>query len=124
MAYGNEELIKEILAVIDNLERAIKHSESAEDGGSITEGVKLVHRQLLNSLEKFGVKSVNTSKGDKFDPRYHQAVEHLVSNEITPGLVISEMLRGYTLKDKLLRPSIVVVSRAEEKEGKEADNSD
>ncbi len=120
MAYGNEELIKEILGVVDNLERAIKHSGSAEDVGSIVEGVKLVHRMFLNSLEKFGVKTINISKGDRFDPRYHQAVEHVVSNEITPGLIISEVLKGYTIKDKLLRPSVVVVARAEEKrEGKE-----
>ncbi|HSE83177.1 MAG TPA: nucleotide exchange factor GrpE [Thermodesulfobacteriota bacterium] len=115
MAYGNEELIKEILGVVDNLERAIKHSGSAEDVGSIVEGVRLVHRMFLNSLEKFGVKAINISKGDRFDPRYHQAVEHVVSNEITPGLIISEILKGYTLKDKLLRPSVVVVARAEEK---------
>ncbi|HEX3036158.1 MAG TPA: nucleotide exchange factor GrpE [Thermodesulfobacteriota bacterium] len=121
MAYGNEELIKEILGVVDNLERAIKHSESSEGEGSIVEGVKLVHRMFLNSLEKFGVKSINISKGDRFDPRYHQAVEHVVSNEITPGLIISEMLKGYTLKDKLLRPSVVVVARGEEnRERKEA----
>lgn len=115
MAYGNEELIKEFLGVVDNLERAIKHSGSAEDVGSIVEGVKLVHRMFLNSLEKFGVKAISISKGDRFDPRYHQAVEHVVSNEITPGLIISEVLKGYTLKDKLLRPSVVVVARAEEK---------
>jgi molecular chaperone GrpE len=115
MAYGNEELIKEILGVVDNLERAIKHSGSAEDVGSIVEGVRLVHRMFLSSLEKFGVKAINISKGDRFDPRYHQAVEHVVSNEITPGLIISEILKGYTLKDKLLRPALVVVSRGEEK---------
>jgi molecular chaperone GrpE len=115
MAYGNEELIKELLGVVDNLERAIKHAESAGETDSITEGVKLVYRQFLNSLEKFGVKPITVTKGDKFDPRHHQAVEYVISNEITPGLIVSQILKGYTLRDKLLRPSLVVVSKAEGK---------
>lgn len=115
MAYANEDLIKEMLGIADNLERAIKHSESAEDGRSLADGVKLVYRQFLNTLEKFGVKLIEVGKGEKFDPRYHQAVEHVVSDEITPGLIVSQLLTGYTLKNKLLRPSIVVVSRAMER---------
>lgn len=113
--YGNEELIKELLHVLDNLERAIEHSESTEETGPIVEGIKLVHKQFLSCLEKFGVKPINAAGGEKFDPKLHQAIERIESDEITPGLIISEMLRGYVLRDRLLRPSLVVVSK--EKEG-------
>ncbi|MEE9252473.1 MAG: nucleotide exchange factor GrpE [Thermodesulfobacteriota bacterium] len=113
MAYGNEELIKEFLTVVDNLERALQHSESPENPGSIVEGIKLVHRQFLVALEKFGVKPIEISPGEKFDPRIHQAIEHVESKDLSPGLVLSEILRGYMLKDKLIRPSLVAVSRAE-----------
>jgi molecular chaperone GrpE len=109
--YGNEELIKELLHVLDNLERALGHSESAEETGPIVEGIKLVHKQFLGSLEKFGVRPINVARGERFDPKLHQAIERVESDEIAPGLIISEMLKGYMLRDRLLRPSLVVVSK-------------
>ncbi|MCI0453874.1 MAG: nucleotide exchange factor GrpE [Candidatus Dadabacteria bacterium] len=109
--YGNEELVKELLHVLDNLERALEHSENSKEAKLILEGINLVHKQLLSCLEKFGVNLVSASKGDKFDPRFHQAVEYEQSSEITPDLIISEILKGYTLRDRLLRPSLVVVSK-------------
>ena len=111
MSYGNEDLIKELLHVLDNLERAIEHSETAKEARPIIEGINLVHKQFLGCLEKFGVKPINVSKGDKFDPNFHQAIEYEQSRDMKPGLIISEMLKGYTLKDRLLRPSLVVVSK-------------
>jgi molecular chaperone GrpE len=113
--YGNEELIKELLHVLDNLERALEHSESAEGIGPIIEGIKLVHKQFLGSLEKFGVRPISATRGERFDPKLHQAIERVESGEVAPGLIISEMLRGYMLRDRLLRPSLVVVSK--EKDG-------
>jgi len=111
MSYGNEDLIKELLHVLDNLERAIEHSETAKEARPIIEGINLVHKQFLGCLEKFGVKPINASKGDKFDPNFHQAIEYEQSNDTKPGLIVSEMLKGYTLNDRLLRPSLVVVSK-------------
>ena len=111
IAYGNEELIKALLNVIDNLERALDHADADEDPKPLIEGVKLVHKQFLSCLEKFGVQFVDASPGDEFDPRLHQAIERVESPDFTPGLIISEMLRGYTLKDRLLRPALVVVSK-------------
>lgn len=111
IAYANEELIKALLNVLDNLERALDHSESNEDAGPIVEGVKLVYKHFLSCLEKFGVQPVDASKGQEFDPRYHQAIERVESSDITPGIILSEMLKGYTLKDRLLRPALVVVSK-------------
>ncbi len=124
MAYGNEELIKELLGVLDNLERAIEHAPQEETEPVLVTGIKLVHRQLLSTLEKFGVKPIKVAAGDKFDPRYHHAIDHVEAAEITPGLVLSEILKGYMLKDKLLRPSLVAVSKAKPEEESAEDKGD
>ena len=111
IAYGNEELIKEMLNVLDNLDRALEHSEQQEEAKPLIDGVKIVQKQFLNTLEKFGVQPIEASKGTEFDPMLHQAIEQAESNEIAPGLVLIEMLPGYTLKDRLLRPALVVVAK-------------
>ena len=111
IAYGNEVLIKALLNVLDNLERALEHSGSAEQDGPIVEGVKLVYKHFLSCLERFGVQPIEANKGQEFDPRYHQAIERVETKDLTPGIILSEMLKGYTLKDRLLRPALVVVSK-------------
>jgi len=111
IAYGNEELIKEFLNVMDNLKRALEHTQHQDDVKPIIDGVKLVLKQFMSMLEKFGVQTIDASKGKEFDPMLHQAIEHTESSEIKPGLVLSEMLPGYTLKERLLRPALVVVSK-------------
>jgi len=114
VAYGNEELIKEMLNVLDNLKRALEHAEQQEDAKPVIDGVKLVQKQFVSTLEKFGVKPIDASKGTEFDPMLHQAIEHAESTEIKEGLVLSEMLTGYTLKDRLLRPALVTVAKGSE----------
>ncbi len=114
IAYGNEELIKEMLSVLDNLQRALEHTEQQDDAKPVIDGVKLVQKQFVSALEKFGVQPIDASKGKEFDPMLHQAIEHAESDEIAPGLVLSEMLPGYTLKERLLRPALVVVSKDRE----------
>ncbi|MCC6712867.1 MAG: nucleotide exchange factor GrpE [Candidatus Dadabacteria bacterium] len=112
ITYGNEELIKALLNVLDNLERALSHSEGPEeDARAVLEGVKLVHKQFLSLLEKFGVEPVPADRGLEFDPRVHQAIERVDSADVDSGRIISEMLRGYTLKERLLRPALVSVSK-------------
>ncbi len=113
ISYGNEELIRSLLSVLDNLERGIEHSQTDKDTNPIIEGLRLVHKQFLDCLEKFGVKAIKVDRGDVFDPNLHQAVERVESSEIQPGLILSEMLKGYMLKDRLLRPSLVTVSKEE-----------
>lgn len=122
VAYGNEELIKALLNVIDNLERALDHADEEKDPKALIEGVKLVHKQFLSCLEKFGVKFVEATPGQEFDPRMHQAIERVETPDFTPGLIISEMLRGYTLKERLLRPALVVVSRGQSGAGESEQN--
>ena len=121
IAYGNEELIKALLNVLDNLERALEHSDVQENQKPLLEGVKLVHKQFLSCLEKFGVQFIDASQGKEFDPRLHQAIERVESADTKPGVIISEMLRGYTLKDRLLRPALVVVSKGPQGAGESGD---
>lgn len=109
-AYGNEELIKSILDVVDNLERALTHADTGENNGSLVEGVKLVHSQLMNCLKRYGLEKIDAEKGTEFDPRYHQAFERVETDELSPGMILSEMVKGYRLKDRLLRPAVVSVS--------------
>ena len=112
IAYGNEELIKALLNVLDNLERALSHAEGPEeDTKAVLEGVRLVHKQFLSLLDKFGVEPVSAERGLEFDPRVHQAIERVDSTDVESGHIISEMLRGYTLKERLLRPALVSVSK-------------
>jgi len=113
ISYGIEELIKSLLGVLDNLERAVEHSESNKGSEPIIEGIKLVQKQFLDCLEKFGAKSIEVRKGDEFDPNLHQAVEREKSNEVKAGFILSEMLKGYTLKERLLRPALVSVSEGD-----------
>lgn len=113
-------VLKEMLPVIDNLERALAHTGPIVDGpagpgaataeaGSILEGVKLVLRQFTHALEKCEVTAVD-AEGKPFDPNVHEAIGQQES-DAAPGTVVSVLQRGYRLGDRLLRPSLVVVAR-------------
>lgn len=106
--YGNEEMASAFLDVLDNLERALQHSREA-DPRSIIEGVKLTQRMMEQTFERFGVTPIN-AVGEKFDPNYHEAVAQVQRDDVEPGTVLEEHKRGYMLKDRLLRPSMVVVA--------------
>jgi molecular chaperone GrpE len=108
--YANETLIREILPILDNLERAIQSSDAvAGDADCIVRGVDLTFRELLRVLEKFHVRPVK-SIGEPFDPGFHEAVGREPSEEYPEGAVVREYQRGYLLHDRLVRPSMVVVS--------------
>ncbi|UCD85594.1 MAG: nucleotide exchange factor GrpE [Deltaproteobacteria bacterium] len=111
--YRHEDLIKELLPIIDNLERAIDNAGKSSDCSALVEGVELIYKQFVNCLDKFGVKSVS-SLGEKFDPALHEAISQAESSEHAPNTVMEEAQKGYLLKDRLLRPSLVVVSRQPE----------
>ncbi len=110
LKFGNEILIKELLPVLDNLELALKHSESTEDPNSIHDGVKLILNEFLKVLEKAGVKPVE-AVGQKFDPNFHEAFFQEEHEDMEPDTVVAELLKGYTLNDRLIRASRVVVSK-------------
>ena len=115
LRFGNETLIKELLPVIDNLERAIEHAGKTEEAKAIAEGVALTLNGFLKVLEKFDVSRVE-AKGKKFDPNLHEAVYQEESEQVEPGTVIAEFQKGYMMDGRLLRPSMVSVAKMAESE--------
>jgi len=98
--------------VVDNLERAMETSVDHEDAVScIREGVDMTLKGILKVLDKFSVRSVD-AEGNTFDPTYHQAVMQEETDEHPENTVIKELQKGYTIHDRLLRPSMVVVAKA------------
>lgn len=111
---ARSKVLREMLPVIDNLERALEHAESTEGGaqaGGIVEGVKLVLRQFAQALERCDVRPVETV-GKPFDPNHHEAISQMESAEHPPGSVVQALQKGYTIGERLLRPALVVVAKA------------
>ncbi len=110
LKFGNETLIKEMLPVIDNLERAIEHAGKTEEAKSITEGLGLTLNGFLKVLEKFDVTRVE-ALGRAFDPNLHEAVYQEEKDGVEPGTVVGELQKGYAMDGRLLRPSMVSVAK-------------
>jgi molecular chaperone GrpE len=106
--YGNERLVKDLLPVVDNLDRALA---AAASGDQLVSGVEMTRRLLLDALGRFGVTSFS-AQGQTFDPRLHEALMTVVTSAAAPGTVIEEQQRGYYLHERLIRPAAVVVSTA------------
>ena len=107
--YANESLLKDLLPVVDNLERAIQSSENNE-AACIVEGVDLTLKDILKILEKWNVNPVE-SMGKLFDPNFHEAMMQEETDEYPENSVVKELQKGYTIHDRLLRPALVVVSK-------------
>jgi molecular chaperone GrpE len=115
LRFGNETLIKELLPVIDNLERAIEHAGKTEEAKNIAEGIALTLNGFLKVLEKSGVTRVE-AQGQKFDPNLHEAVYQEENEGVEPGTVVGELQKGYLMDGRLLRPSMVSVAKKPETE--------
>jgi molecular chaperone GrpE len=113
--FANEDLIKAILPVIDNLERAVNHAEKVSDTGVMIEGVRLTIRQILQTLNRFGL-TYFESVGKPFDPSMHEAMLVIESDQHQPNHVVEEFQKGYLLNNRLLRPATVSVSKLPEKD--------
>lgn len=112
--FGHEGFVRELLHVVDNLDRALQHTTSHTDSNdALVRGIRMVQQQLKDALAKFGVTEIS-SLGEKFDPQQHEAVgQEKVSgagNGGEEGTVIREHQKGYTLHGRLLRPARVVVA--------------
>ena len=114
--FGNEALLRDLLPVVDNLERAVEHAQSGGDGQPLIEGVALVLKGLRDVLERHGVTRV-PAQGARFDPAHHEAVAHVESAEHEPHSVMAEHQPGYRLNERLLRPALVTVAKAPESGG-------
>jgi molecular chaperone GrpE len=107
---GRESAIKDLLPVFDNLERAASSTEAAPDVKSVADGLRIVLKQFVDTLEKIGLKRI-TAVGKPFDPAVHEAIQHMESKDQPPGVVIAEVQPGYAMGDHLVRPAMVVVSK-------------
>jgi molecular chaperone GrpE len=108
-----ESVLKDMLEVVDNLERATSAyvENGSVDGASVLKGVNLVLRLFHSKLERYSVKPFE-AKGQPFDPRVHEAISQVPTADVAPGTVANELQKGYRIGDKLLRPAIVAVATA------------
>lgn len=118
---GRESILKDLLPVFDNLERAASHAESAPDVKSVAEGVRIVAKQFVDTLERMGIKRI-AAVGKPFDPSVHEAIQQIESTEHPAGVVIAEVQPGYMLGDYLIRAAMVVVSKGSPGESTAAAN--
>jgi molecular chaperone GrpE len=110
LQFANENLIKELLPVVDNLELAQDHGRQAGTPAPFLEGIDLVHQGFLKALARFGVTPIS-AVGQQFDPNFHNAVMQEMAPEVPDCTVLKEMQKGYLLQNRLLRPAMVVVAR-------------
>jgi len=113
--YGHQNLVKDLLPAVDNLERAIAHAEGNAGGDlqGLLQGVELVRRELLAVLAKHGVSEIDTSQGT-FDPAFHEAMAQVPDPSVPPNSIVEVLEKGYRLRDRMLRPARVVVSKTPE----------
>jgi molecular chaperone GrpE len=111
--FANESLVRELLPVLDNFDRALQAAPGDAGAVSWTAGVELIHRELLRVLEKFGVAPFS-AVGERFDPERHEAVARVPSGEHPEMTVVGETLRGYLMHGRVLRPALVTVAVAPE----------
>ena len=110
LKYSNESLITELLPVIDNFERALNVDATSNDIESYQKGMTMIYNSLKNILEKFEVKEIEAIDKE-FDPSYHQAVMQEEKEGTKENIVIEVLQKGYTYKDKVIRPAMVKVSK-------------
>ena len=124
--YGHQNLVKDLLSTVDNLDRAISHARESASGDfeSFLQGVELVQRELMGTLEAHSVHEIE-ALGKTFDPALHEAMTLLPDATVAPNTVIEVLQKGYVLRDRLLRPARVIVAKApeadKEEEGEAAD---
>lgn len=108
---GTDQLLKEMLPVFDNLERAAQHAESATEVQSLADGIRMVMKQFADTLGRLNIERVE-SIGKPFDPSVHEAIQQLPTDEHPPGSVAAEVQAGYRQGQRLIRPALVVVAKA------------
>jgi len=117
LKFGNEDLLKALLPILDNLNRAMDHGKSERENSSLLAGVEMIHKEFLNTLERFGVKPIPAA-GEVFDPEKHEAISQEES-DLEPNRVVAAVQNGYFYHDRLLRPAKVIVSKGRPQAEKE-----
>jgi molecular chaperone GrpE len=108
--YANQTLLRELLGVVDNLERALAASLESDEPESLMAGVEMTLKELLKIFDQFGVQPIESLQ-QPFDPNLHEAVMQEASDDVPANTVLRELQKGYLLRDRLLRPAMVVVSK-------------
>ncbi len=108
--YASEGLARDLLAALDNLDRALDAAKQAGDGGPLAAGVSATASQMLDVLRRHGVTKIDIGPGSPFDPNHHQAVMQQPSTAVPPGSVLHVLQQGFMLHDRVLRPASVVVA--------------
>jgi len=116
LKYANESLLRDLIPVLDNLDRAIEAARQRGDAASVVEGVELVQREFRRVLERHGVTRYS-ALGEPFDPTRHEAVARVITKDAAPNTVVSEQLPGYLLHGRLLRAALVAVAAAPDEDG-------
>lgn len=106
--FAVEGVVRDLLPVLDNLERALQHGA---ENDPLVAGVRMVAKQFVDALATYGVRPFS-SVGATFDPERHEAVSQAPAGDVSPGTVLEELVRGYLLHDRLLRPARVVIAQA------------
>jgi len=109
--YRAQSLVSDLLPALDNFERALKVEATDDKTKSILQGMEMVYRGLLDALQKEGVEVIE-AEGKPFDPNLHQAVMQVEDADHEPGVVLEEFQKGYKLKDRVIRPTMVKVNQS------------
>ena len=127
LKYGISNFAKEIIDIRDNIERAQSsisdEAKSNESIKSVIEGIDLIVQSVISTFEKIGIKKIE-SLNEKFDHNLHQAMMEIENDDLEPGTIVQELIPGYTLHDRLLRPAMVGVSKKSKKNDDNADKSE
>lgn len=118
LKFGHEELLKALLPILDNVNRAIDHGKNAGENSPLLAGVEMIRKEFLDTLEKFGLKPIR-AEGEIFDPEKHEAISQEES-DLEANRVVDAVQTGYFYHDRLLRPAKVIVSKGRRQAEKEA----
>lgn len=113
---SREELLRDLLPVFDNLERAVAHAEQATDAKAVAAGVQMVLKQFVDTLGRIGIERVE-AVGKAFDPNFHDAFQQVETDEHPPGTVVAELQPGYAMGDRLIRAAMVTVAKPPSSDG-------
>ncbi len=114
LKYATEKLLEDIVPVIDNLELGLAHAKKVEACKDIVQGIEMTLDILLNTLRGHGLEPIDTTIGEPFDPNFHEAMAQEEREDMEPGRVSLIMQKGYKIKDRILRPAKVMVSKKQE----------
>ena len=120
LKYALESFVKELIPTVDSIERAIQSTKESQDFEALAEGVEMIYKGILSTLEKRGVTPIE-AVNEPFDPMQHEAIMHVESEDVPENNVIEEWQKGYMLHNRVIRPSMVSVSKGKSEQVAESE---